>query len=247
MRWRTCRLCLLISVLLLAPSMPGRADDKKSVAAQTAGKSASAANAEPAEPLFGGVYVSADVFGFIYPAFMKDAYYNNEASVSIDLRHRFFPTAEVGYGHCNTVGQLYGIRYTTAAPYFRLGMDYNMQWKTGLPNYIYCGARVGYSSSTYDVVAPPVADAVSGQPYVLTLTDVPCRSLWAEALVGIRAQVWGNLYMGWNVRYKRPLRSTDSDAGNPWFIPGFGVHGTETVGVNYNLTYYFHPSRKQQK
>lgn len=247
MRWRTCRLFLLISVLALtarAASLTGGAapDDK-----QASGKKPASVKAlmdemagEPKAPLFGGIYLSADVFGFVLPTFVKDAFYNNEVALSVDLRHRFYPTAEVGYGHCHTVGDLYGIRYATAAPYFRVGMDYNMQYKTGRPSYIYLGARVGYSRSAYEVEAPALTDAVTGAPYDFHLTDMPCRALWMEALVGIRAQIWSDFYMGWCVRYKRPLRSNTSANGNPWFMPGFGVHGSETVGATYNLTWYFH-------
>ena len=191
-------------------------------------------------PLLSGVYLSADLFGFIYPFFTSNGFYNNEVALTVSLRNRFQPTVEVGYGHCNTTGELYGIRYATAAPYYRVGMDYNFQYKNKKPSYIIGGVRLGYSRSAYEVEAPPLADDVFGTEAEFHLTDMPCRALWAEALAGVRVQMWKNLYLSWAVRYKRNLSITTSPNGNPWFVPGFGVYGDETVGATYAVSYYFH-------
>ena len=210
-------MCLVISLLV---SVPACAQEKT--------------------PLFRGVSVSADVFGWIYPIFVSDAFYNNEVSVSVNLRDRFFPVAEVGYGHCNTIGDLYGIRYTTAAPYFRVGMDYNFQYKKpSSVGFVFAGARMGYSSSNYDVEASPLTDPVTGEACPFLLTHIPCRALWGEALVGIRSRVWKGFSLGWSIRYKRLLSNCTGENGNPWFIPGYGVHGTETFGATYQLIWNF--------
>ncbi|MBO4589667.1 MAG: hypothetical protein J5698_01660 [Bacteroidaceae bacterium] len=191
-------------------------------------------------PLLCGVYLSADVFGFIYPFFTSNGFYNNEVSLSVNLKNRFQPVVEVGYGHCNTLGELYDIRYATAAPYYRIGMDYNFQYRNRKSSYIIGGARVGYSQSTYEVEAPALDDDVFGTAAPFHLTDMPCRALWAEALVGVRVQMWKNLYLCWTVRYKRNLSITTSANGNPWFVPGFGAYGNEAVGATYSVSYYLH-------
>ena len=217
MRRRTFSLFLAISLLA---SVPACAQEKT--------------------PLFRGVSVGVDVFGWIYPIFVSDAFYDNEASVTVNLGDRFFPVAEVGYGHCNTVGDLYGIRYTTAAPYFRLGLDYNLQYKSHSPiGFIFCGARAGYSSSTYDVEAPSLTDPVTGASYPFHLTGIPCQAWWGEALIGIRSHVWKGFSLGWSIRYKRLFSNCTSANGNPWFIPGYGIHGTETFGATYQLIWNF--------
>lgn len=247
MHWRIFSLCLTISlsltasVLQAAPTAAG-ADESKPKSQPTT---------KPVEdkttlaPFFGGVYLSTDVFGYIFPLFMSDTYYSAEVAASVDLRHRFYPTVEAGYGYCNTVGELYNIRYATAAPYLRIGMDYNMQYKTGAPNYILAGFRVGGTQAPYEVEAASLVDPVYGTEVPFHLTDMPCTSLWAEALVGVRAQIAGGFYMGWTIRYKRMLHTTHrSEYGNPWYVPGFGVYGKETIGATYNLTWYFHAGGK---
>ena len=47
------------------------------------------------EAVFQGVYLSTDVFGYIYPIFVKDKYYSGEMSLAVNLNNRFFPVAEV--------------------------------------------------------------------------------------------------------------------------------------------------------
>ena len=218
MRRRTFRLFLGISLLV----------------------SLSARGQEESEKLFHGVSVGMDVFGWIYPVFVSDAFYNNEASVAVNLRNQFFPVVEAGYGHCNTTGELYGIRYATAAPYYRVGMDYNLQYKRHSPvGFILCGGRLGYSSFEYDVHAPSLTDAVTGVEYPFHLRDISCRALWVEALVGVRTKVWRGFSLGWSIRYRRLLNDCTSPNGNPWFIPGYGLHGVDTFGATYQLIWNF--------
>jgi hypothetical protein len=217
MRRRTFVLCLAISLLVSL-----------------------AAHGQEKAPFFRGLSVGVDVFGWIYPIFVSDAYYNNEVSAAVNLQNRFFPVVEVGYGHCNTVGDLYGIHYTTAAPYYRVGMDYNFQYKKHSPvGVIFSGARLGYSNSTYDVEAAPLTDPLTGNEVPFHLSDIPCRALWGEALVGIRSRVWKGFSLGWSLRYKRLFSNCSSVNGNPWFIPGYGVHVTETFGATYQLIWNF--------
>ena len=76
-----------------------------------------------------GLHLSVDAFGYIYPIFVKDKYYSTELSATLDINNRFFPTIEIGLGHTDMTSQLYEIGYSTHAPFYRVGMDYNMQYK----------------------------------------------------------------------------------------------------------------------
>lgn len=196
--------------------------------------------------LFQGVYLSADVFGYIYPIFVKDKFYSSEVSATLNLHNRFFPVVEVGFGHTDMVSQLYDIGYRTQAPYYRIGMDYNMQYKNGKPNYIYLGARLGYTSFSYSVDAPALRDPVWGDEAPVHFADVPCRALWAEAVAGVRAEIARNFYMGWSLRYRYPLQKGPITHGGPWYIPGFGAGSKAVLGAAYNITYYFNFAKRRQ-
>lgn len=220
---RTCRYFFALLLSLLT-TLPCTAQKKE----------------ESPERFFQGVYVSADLFGYVLPVFTADSYLTHEVSVSVNLRNRFLPTAEVGYGSCNTTGELYGIRYSTAAPYLRVGLDYNTQYKKGLPSYLLAGIRVGMSRYDYTVDGVTLADPVWGTATPLQIEQNGCSALWGEGLIGVRAQIWRGFHMGWTVRYRLPIAIATGSNGNPWYVPGYGVYGTKNVGATYNLTYYFH-------
>ncbi len=186
-----------------------------------------------------GIYLSGDVFGYIYPMFVKDKYYSAELALTANLSNRFLPVIEVGFGHANMVSQLYEIGYRTRAPYYRIGMDYNMQYKNGKPNYIYLGGRVGYTTFDYSVNAPSLIDPVWGDEVPVQLTDMPSSTVWAEAVGGVRAEIAKNFCMGWSLRYKYLLHQGNITNGGPWYIPGFGTGKKTSFGATYSITYYF--------
>lgn len=217
-------IALMISVATVGYANPQASKEKKS---------------EKQKLTLQGLYLSADAFGYIYPIFVKDRYYSSEVSATINISNRFFPVIEAGIGHTNMVSQLYDIGYSTRAPYYRIGMDYNMQYKNGKSNYIYLGGRVGYTDFEYTVNAPALIDPVWGNEVPVQFTDVPCRAIWAEAVGGVRAEIFKNLYMGWSLRYKYPLHKGPITNGGPWYIPGFGASSKTAFGATYTVSYYF--------
>ena len=217
-------IALMISVATVGYANPQASKEKK---------------AEKQKLTLQGLYLSADAFGYIYPIFVKDRYYSTEVSAAINISNRFFPVIEAGIGHTNMVSQLYDIGYSTRAPYYRIGMDYNMQYENGKPNYIYLGGRVGYTDVKYSVNAPALIDPVWGNEVPVQFTDVPCRAIWAEAVGGVRAEIFKNLYMGWSLRYKYPIHKGPITNGGPWYIPGFGASSKTAFGATYTVSYYF--------
>lgn len=222
-------------VMAMAPAGP--------ITATEADKPSSPAGS--AEGFFRGIYLSADVFGYIYPIFVKDKYYSAEVSAAVNLKNRFFPVVEVGFGHTDMVSQLYEIGYRTQAPYYRIGMDYNMQYENGKPNYIYLGGRIGYTSFDYSVDAPALKDPIWGGEAPMQLPDMPCRTVWAEAVGGVRAEIAKNFYMGWSLRYRYPIYKGPIANGGPWYIPGFGASSKAAFGATYSITYYLNFSKKR--
>lgn len=199
-----------------------------------------------AESPLRGLYISADAFGYLYPLFVKDKYYSSEVSATLNICNRFFPTVEIGFGHTDMVSQLYEIGYNTRAPYYRIGMDYNMQYKSNKPGYIFLGGRVGYTSFNYNIEAPPLTDPIWGDEAPIQFTDVPCRAIWAEAVGGIRAEITRNIHMGWSLRYKYPLHRGPIANGGPWYVPGFGTGKRGVLGATYTISYYFNFTKKKQ-
>ena len=42
---------------------------------------------------------------------------------------------------------------------------------------------------------------------------------------------------GWSLRFKFKLSASADEYGDPWYVPGFGKYGSNTIGVTYTITY----------
>ncbi len=207
---------------------------------------------KPAEieyPWFNGVSVGLDLYGLGAGLFGSD-FLSSEVVVDVDLKHRFFPTVELGYGTTDSWSDN-GIHYKSGAPYFRVGVDYNALYKKKHGQMILVGLRYGYSSFSYDVKTLPFSDPVYGGNLdnPLLTDDIWGGSVpynysgqkgtmqWLELCAGIRAHVWKPIWMGLGLRFRLKVAESKSLHGDPWYVPGFGKYGGNTLGVQYTLIY----------
>lgn len=233
------RFILLLTISLLLPATQAMAQQKRqyqrTIEAQRS-KIAEWLDLTDSIPVFQGVNLMVDAVGPGWYAFGGD-FLSTEVALEVNLLNRFFPVVEVGYGQTDAVNEDTELHYRTAAPYFRIGANYNVQYKKKRPGYIYAGFRLGYTSFDYDVDGPPMVDPVWGGELPFHLTDIQSRAFWGELLVGVRAQVYRNFHMGWSFRYKVRFNVKNSPNASPWYIPGFGANENNKFGVTYDLVY----------
>ena len=217
---------LMASSLWLLPS-PLRAQEKKTSTAE-----------EQVQPFFQGIYVGADVFGIANKALGSDIM-STEISLEAHLKNRFFPIVEIGYGSIETTSDETDIYYKTSAPYFRVGLDYNVfHQKPHLPGFFTVGLRYGYSSFSYDIEAPALVDPNWGHTSVpFSYQGVKSNASWAELVRGLKANVFDNLYMGFSVRYRSLISTKKHENSDPYYIPGYGQGKSPSYGLTYNLIY----------
>ncbi len=211
-------------MLLLAPALSaaqGKKEEKK-----------------PISFSFNGLSLSADVFGLAYS--LLDSYSSCEAAIEANIGNRIYPAFEGGYGWCSTTDETTGIYYSTAAPYFRAGVNYNFSTTRDNPDpqYSIIGlARFGWTGCKYDVTTPPVTDPVWGGSASLSLQGVKGNATWAEVGVGIRVKITRFFHMGWTVRYKARLSQSQGTNSQMWYIPGYGINKRTCFGGTYSLTF----------
>jgi hypothetical protein len=159
--------------------------------------------------------------------------------VAVNLKNRFFPIVELGYGGMDTTDEETNIHFKTSAPFMRIGMDYNVFYKKPhLPGYFTVGVRYGFSSFKYDVQAPDLVDPNWNHTHVpVNYTDVKSKVGWLEAVVGMRANVFKDFYLGLNVRYRSRLSMTKNENSEPYYIPGYGRGKPSNFGITYSLIY----------
>ena len=183
---------------------------------------------------FRGLQVMADVVGPIQLAVSDYGQY--EAALRINLKDKYFPVFELGYGTANHEDDpVTHVAYKTSAPYGKVGMDFNIMKNKHDIYRVYIGARYAFTTFKYDVASPVWTEPVWKDPAAIQLNNVSASYHWAELLFAVDAKIWGPLHLGWSVRYRRRLAHNDGESGNVWYVPGFGKTGNSRLGGTFNI------------
>jgi hypothetical protein len=185
-------------------------------------------------PMMRGFQVSFDLFGFCQRQLSDYGQY--EGALRLNLHDQWFPIVEAGYGegeHMND--QVTGLSYKTAAPYFRVGMDFNLLKKKHGPNRMYGGFRYAFTSYKVDLWRANYPDPTWLWDTSFGVVGEKCSQHWLEAVLGIDAEIVGPLHLGWSVRYKRRIAHQDGVIGKTWYVPGYGIWGDTRLGGTFNV------------
>lgn len=186
-------------------------------------------------PFFAGVAVSGDLAGAVMA--MVTPYGSYEGALRINLKERYFPTAEVGWGVSNHTDETTDLHFKTSAPYFRVGCDYNLANDRRSGNRIFVGLRYGFSSFTYDFSGPDIIDPVWNTATPFHFTGLKGKAGWGEILFGLEAKIWSIVHVGWSARYRLRFHQSYETPGPAWYVPGFGKNGDSTFGATFNVIF----------
>lgn len=184
-------------------------------------------------PWLGGVAVGVDLVGFSMKAIGSE-FANMEISGRVNIKEKFFPLLEIGIGDCLKKGGENANKFSCTSPYWRVGIDYNINKKVN-GNRFFAGGRYAFSKFKYDVYSPSLADPVYGVDLPLDISDKDATVQWFELVVGVETRLWSVVRLGWNLRYKMYLTKDFSDIDQPYFVPGYGKFDTSTFGGSVNL------------
>ncbi len=179
-----------------------------------------------------------------------------EAGVRVNLKDRFFPVFEMGYGRANETEEYVEESWCkTKAPYFRIGCDYNLL-RDKHDNYkLFVGLRYCFSKFSYDMTVKEEAltsfldetdvgtdddegEEVAGTIYEYKEYDgLKATYHWLELVLAVDAKIWGPLHVGWDIRYRRVIKRSYAEQGTPWYIPGFGNAKKGGFFVAFNLAF----------
>lgn len=184
---------------------------------------------------FRGVAVSADVVGLAQLAFSDYGQY--EAALRINLKDRYFPVFELGYGTADSDNPTTNLKYKTSAPYWRVGMDFNIAKNKHDAYRVYAGARYAMTYYKFDVVGNGLKDPVWGDDVDYNVKGMKAYYHWMEAVFGVDAKIAGPLRLGWSVRYRRRITHDDGNIGKTWYVPGYGKQGGSRLGGTFNIIF----------
>lgn len=188
-------------------------------------------------PLLSGYGVYTDLCGMAMAAFGKWGQY--EVGAHMGIKGKFYPAVEVGIGQSNYTDDRSKLHYNVHAPFFRLGLDYNLNKNLASRNRYFVGARYGFSAFTYDLTGPSIHDDYWGGEYPFDIRNVKGNAHWGEILFGIQTQLWKFIHLGWTVRYRARLYEKQGEPGHAYYIPGYGKGGESsgTFGGTFNVTF----------
>jgi len=184
-------------------------------------------------PFWRGIAVSFDLIGL--GQILWSDYGQYEGALRLNLKDKYFPIIEAGYGKADSDDPTTQLHYTSKAPYGRIGCDFNVLNDKHEFYRIYLGARYAYSSFKYDIESPPITDPVWNEDVEISSYDVSCSYHWIEFVASCDTKIVGPLRLGWSVRYKRRLFHKEGDIGDPWYVPGYGRSGGSRIGGTFNV------------
>lgn len=184
-------------------------------------------------PWLRGFQVTTDLVGPIQKA--VGSYGQYEAALRVNLKDKYFPIIEIGYGTADECDDVTEVHYKTSAPYGRLGVDFNMLKDKHDIYRLYGGLRYAVSYFKYSFDHTDIQDPVWGNTGPYGMKDVKANYHWAEAVVGIDAKIIGPLHLGWSLRYKRRILHDEGDGDNVWYVPGYGKQGSTRLGGTFNI------------
>lgn len=198
-------------------------------------EAAAALLAQKRLPLLAGVSVSADLCGAVMATCTPYGQY--EAAARLNLRGRFFPVFEMGVGVSNHTSETTDLHYKVHAPYYRVGLDYNVAKNARALGRIMVGVRYGFTSYKFDVDGPDCTDGVYGTLVPFSYKGVRGTNHWGEAVFGLESKVWGIVHVGWTFRYRVRFYRKDTQVGNAWYVPGYGKEDTHALGGTFNVIF----------
>ena len=242
LRNRLIQMVLLPVLLVFLPS-PALAQ-RNVIAPEKPSKYVELGVEEPKMPFFQGFTVSADLFPIGQRLFSDFGGF--EGGLKLSLLNTYLPVVELGFGNCDHEDDNTHIRYKTSAPYFRIGLDYNLLKNKFQDNRLYIGARYGFSSYKFDISGPELTDPFWGGTQSFSYTGISTTSHWVEFVAGVQVKMLSKFHLGWTVRLKRELSSSKSDYSLPYYIPGYGTTTGDTCwGASFHLIFDLNWGKKK--
>ncbi|MBV7270335.1 hypothetical protein KCG49_14160 [Winogradskyella sp. WHY3] len=176
--------------------------------------------------------------------FLDDDYSGFEIMGDYRLTKKIYLAGEIGNEERTIDNDV--LNNTTKGSYFKGGIDLNFykNW-LDMENMIYVGFRVGASTfsqtlNSYEVYN--VNNQYWNQQFsVEEGTEFDgLTAIWGEILIGIKAELFNNLFAGINTQLKFLVSETSPDDYENLYIPGFNRtydSGSFGVGFGLNLSY----------
>lgn len=196
-----------------------------------------------------GLRVGADL-SKVARSFYEDKYRGLELVGDIRISKKYYLAAELGNEN-KTVNDD-RLNFTTKGTFVKVGFDYNLyeNW-LDMENMVYLGARYGVSSFSQTLNSYKIYNRYPYFGYPENIESGEkfsgLTAQWLEVLVGVKAKVINNFYVGFSLRVHKLFSNKKPDNFDNLFIPGFNrtYDGTFGAGFNYTVSYFIPVYKKK--
>ncbi|AUC76798.1 DUF6048 family protein [Olleya sp. Bg11-27] len=189
-----------------------------------------------------GLRLGTDASKLIRTA-LDDDYSGFEINGDYRLSKDLFIAGEIGNEEKITANDFLSV--TAKGSYFKVGFDYNLydNW-IGTDDMIYTGFRVG--ASTFSQTRTNYTVYTTNQYWEPqfssseNLESTGLSAIWVELILGLKAEVLTNLYIGANVQLKGMITQDQPVDFENLYVPGFTKtfdSGRIGVGYGYSVSY----------
>ncbi len=181
-----------------------------------------------------GVRIGVDLYSFSRNLW-DEAKTLKEFQLDVDFRH-YLLVLEYGNSQIEEIGE--GFVYTNDGSYFRIGPEVNVLYDPSSHHVISVGFR--YATSTFDDQLIYNTEDAFGNTQI-AVSNEKAKVQWAEFTLGIKANLWKGLFMGFTLRYKF-LKNVQFNDLEPHWLPGFGENradDNDQFGFSYYLAWRF--------
>lgn len=186
-----------------------------------------------------GLRIGADI-SKLARTFVDDDYSGFEINADYRLKKSLYIAAEIGVEEKTDITNYLNI--TTQGSYIKGGVDFNMyeNW-LNMDNMIFTGFRLGASSFNHTLNSFNVYTTNQYWAPQYSSTEAQkfddLTAFWLELIIGIKAEILNNLYLGVNIQLKAKVTETEIDNFTNIYIPGFGkTFDSAGLGAGYNYT-----------
>jgi hypothetical protein len=198
-----------------------------------------------------GLRVGGDI-GKLIRSFSDNDYTGFEVNADYRIKRALYIAGELGIEEKITTNDYLNV--TTSGTYLKAGIDYNLykNW-LDMDNMIYSGFRVGAAAFSQQINSFTVynTDQYWGEQYGSTdaqkFNDL--TAFWIELIIGIKVELFNNLYLGLNAQLKGLVSETVPTNFENIYIPGFNkTYDSSGIGVGYGYSIsYLIPLYKKNK
>ncbi len=186
-----------------------------------------------------GLRIGVDLAKIIRTAVDKDKYSGFEIVGDYRIYKKFYIAAEIG--NESLIRDEENINIEGSGTYIRAGVDYNSysNWY-GMQNSIYAGLRYGFSTfdqtlNDYKIFTGTnyFGENIVAEP----ITEDDLNASWIELVLGIKVEIFKNLYLGANVSLRNMISEKKPPGFDNLFVPGFGrTNDFSEIGVGYGYS-----------